>query len=382
MLVALIGRDWATLADDTGARRLDKPDDYVRIEIKTALEHGARVIPVLIDGAEPLQPQQLPAEIEELARLNALELGYVRYQYDIDRILDNIQRVLAPIREREAADRQAREEAARQAEKEEAERLAQEEAARKEIERKARQAEQRKARRETQLLAQEEAARQAQVEETERLAQEVEAERKKAERKARQKAERKAREKAERKAREAEKAGKLRELLLDLHKRTISSDHPDTDLVGPWTSHTDVIMALLLPQAKQYRDLYAAALPAAQQTLGPEDPDTLTVRANLAGWTARAARDAAAGRDQYAALLPVYERVLGPEQPDTLRIRANLASWTGHAGNAAGARDQYAALLPVIERVFGPEHPETEAAREELGYWTTEVDSDVSPGMK
>ena len=40
-------------------------------------------------------------------------------------------------------------------------------------------------------------------------------------------------------------------------------------------------------------------------------------------------------RDQYAVLLPTCERVLGPEHPDTLAIRANLARWTGKAGDAA-----------------------------------------------
>ena len=39
-----------------------------------------RVIPVLVDGARPLQPQQLPAELQKLARLNALELSYDRYE--------------------------------------------------------------------------------------------------------------------------------------------------------------------------------------------------------------------------------------------------------------------------------------------------------------
>jgi hypothetical protein len=361
VLVALIGHQWTTLADQKG-----RQEDYVRLEVQTALERGVQVIPVLIDGAEPLRPQQLPAEIEELARLNALELGYVRYQYDLDRILDDINRVLAPIREREEAARQALEEARRKAQEEETERLAREEAARKEAERKVREAEQRKARRAAQRLVQEEAARQAQ-EEAEHLAQEEEAKRKKAERK---KAERKARQKAERKAREAEKAAKLRELLLDLHKRFAGSDHPDTDLAGPPSVDSSVIVASIFPSTKQARDLYAAALPAAQQTLGPEHPDTLTVRANLASSTAWATGDAAAGRDQYAALLPVYERVLGPEHPDTLRIRANLAGWTGAAGDAAGARDQFAALVPVFERALGPEHPDTLRIRYHLAGWT------------
>jgi glucose/arabinose dehydrogenase len=95
VLVALIGRQWATLADEQGRRRLDDPDDYVRFEVQTALKRGVRVIPVLVDNARPLRQQQLPAELHKLARLNALELSYGRYQYDSGRLLDLVQRVLA-----------------------------------------------------------------------------------------------------------------------------------------------------------------------------------------------------------------------------------------------------------------------------------------------
>ncbi len=95
VLVALIGRQWATLADEEGRRRLDNPDDYVRFEVQTALERGVLVIPVLVDGARPLRQQQLPAELQKLARLNALELSYGRYEYEANRLIDLIQRVLA-----------------------------------------------------------------------------------------------------------------------------------------------------------------------------------------------------------------------------------------------------------------------------------------------
>ena len=95
VLVVLIGRQWATMVDDEGRRRLDDPDDYVRFEVRTALERGVRVIPVLVDGARPLRHQQLPSELQKLARLNAFELSYDRYQYDADRLLDIIQRVIA-----------------------------------------------------------------------------------------------------------------------------------------------------------------------------------------------------------------------------------------------------------------------------------------------
>src|SRR5690348_14150239 len=95
VLVALIGHRWATVTDEEGHRRLDNLDDYVRFEVQTALVRGVRVIPVLVDGAKPLRQQQLPSELQKLARLNALELTYGRYDYDANRLLDTIQRVLA-----------------------------------------------------------------------------------------------------------------------------------------------------------------------------------------------------------------------------------------------------------------------------------------------
>jgi streptogramin lyase len=115
VLVALIGRQWATVADEEGRRRLDDPDDYVRFEVQTALAHDVRVIPVLVDGARPLRRQQLPAGLRKLARLNALELSYGRYQYDSDRLLDLIQRVLAAVGQLAEAGHGAQDEDDRQA---------------------------------------------------------------------------------------------------------------------------------------------------------------------------------------------------------------------------------------------------------------------------
>lgn len=97
-LIVLIGRQWATLADERGDRRLDDPDDFVRFEVKTALERGVQVIPVLVDGATPPRRQELPVELHTLSRLNALELSHGRhYQYDADRLLDRIERVLTSV---------------------------------------------------------------------------------------------------------------------------------------------------------------------------------------------------------------------------------------------------------------------------------------------
>src|SRR5579884_1213052 len=47
-LVAVIGPHWLTVTDPTGVRRLDNPNDFVRIEVAKALQRGIRVIPVLM----------------------------------------------------------------------------------------------------------------------------------------------------------------------------------------------------------------------------------------------------------------------------------------------------------------------------------------------
>ena len=103
VLVALIGPKWLKLLDEAGRHRLDDPDDYVRFEIRTALERCMRVIPVLIDGAEMPQHHQLPDDLGKLARLNAIQMSYDRYEYDESRLITVIQKVLAAGRVPESA---------------------------------------------------------------------------------------------------------------------------------------------------------------------------------------------------------------------------------------------------------------------------------------
>ena len=95
VLVVLIGPKWATIADEDGHRRLDNPDDFVRSEVRTALERGVWVIPVLVDHARPPRQHELPEELHQLARLHAFDLSYDRLQYDAGRLLDLIQQELA-----------------------------------------------------------------------------------------------------------------------------------------------------------------------------------------------------------------------------------------------------------------------------------------------
>src|ERR1700691_5538155 len=64
VLLAVIGGSWlnATYREGpkVGQRRLDNPDDYVRIEIESALSLGVPVIPVLVDGTNMPAETDLP----------------------------------------------------------------------------------------------------------------------------------------------------------------------------------------------------------------------------------------------------------------------------------------------------------------------------------
>src|SRR5262245_25534969 len=51
VLLAVIGPNWSDARDKDGKRRLDDPNDFVRIEIAAALQRNIPVIPILLDGA-------------------------------------------------------------------------------------------------------------------------------------------------------------------------------------------------------------------------------------------------------------------------------------------------------------------------------------------
>jgi hypothetical protein len=59
------------VTDEQGRRRLDNPEDFVRIEIATALSREVRVIPVLLDGASMPRTTDLPDDLKPLVRRNA-----------------------------------------------------------------------------------------------------------------------------------------------------------------------------------------------------------------------------------------------------------------------------------------------------------------------
>jgi hypothetical protein len=93
-VVALMGPQWLTVTDLTGRRRLDDPNDFVRIELRTALEKSVRVIPTLVHGAQIPRTEDLPEDLQPLVRRNAIELSDARFSYDVRRLIDALERAL------------------------------------------------------------------------------------------------------------------------------------------------------------------------------------------------------------------------------------------------------------------------------------------------
>jgi hypothetical protein len=97
LVIVLIGDDWLDIADSRGRRRLEDPTDFVRREVATALRRGdVGVIPVLVEGATMPPVERLPEDLKALARRNALELSDAGWRYDVERLIEAVERVVSP----------------------------------------------------------------------------------------------------------------------------------------------------------------------------------------------------------------------------------------------------------------------------------------------
>ena len=83
LMLVLIGRNWADAKDEGGRVRLENPADYVRLEIEAALRRDIAVTPVMVQGAHMPAPEDLPAEIRDLAYRNGFELSHSRWESDV-----------------------------------------------------------------------------------------------------------------------------------------------------------------------------------------------------------------------------------------------------------------------------------------------------------
>lgn len=91
VVLIVIGPQWLDLRDAAGQRRLDDPQDWVRLEVKGALDSGKRVIPLLVGGAEMPAPDALPDDLKPLARRQAVRLYADQYDASIETLIRAIE---------------------------------------------------------------------------------------------------------------------------------------------------------------------------------------------------------------------------------------------------------------------------------------------------
>lgn len=97
IFIAVIGPNWIGISDESGVRRLDQWNDFVRVEIASALQQNKLIIPVLVGRARMPNPSQLPDDIVGLARRNAIELSHERFGYDVDKLIERIRTAFSEI---------------------------------------------------------------------------------------------------------------------------------------------------------------------------------------------------------------------------------------------------------------------------------------------
>ncbi|GCB25793.1 kinesin light chain [Aspergillus awamori] len=142
--------------------------------------------------------------------------------------------------------------------------------------------------------------------------------------------------------------------VLELYKRVLGPEHPDT-----LSSMSNLALTYWnRGQWKEAEELQIQVMELDKRVLGPEHPDTLSSLANLAS-TYRDQGQWKEAEEMQVQVLELRKRVLGPEHPDTLSSMANLASTYRIQGRWKEAEELEVQVLELHKRVLGPEHPNT-----------------------
>ena len=107
------------------------------------------------------------------------------------------------------------------------------------------------------------------------------------------------------------------------------------------------------------------AVSVVEDVLGPDHPDTLGVRNNLAG-AYRSAGRLAEAIELYEQVLDECKRLLGTDHPDTLTVRNNLAVAYCSVGRFGEAVELFEQVLAERKRLLGTDHPDTLNTRNSL----------------
>ncbi len=100
VVLVLMGQHWIDITNQDGIRRLENPNDFVRIEVESALARkDCMVVPVLLDGAKMPTANQLPESLRPLAFRHALVIrDDPDFHRDVDRLLKGLAQRFGKVR--------------------------------------------------------------------------------------------------------------------------------------------------------------------------------------------------------------------------------------------------------------------------------------------
>jgi len=91
VVLAVIGSHWLTITDRDGRRRIDNPDDMVRIELETALAKSLRIVPLLVEGAPMPAAADVPPSLQALSYRTAMPVRPdPDFQTDMGRLVQSL----------------------------------------------------------------------------------------------------------------------------------------------------------------------------------------------------------------------------------------------------------------------------------------------------
>jgi len=91
VVIAVLGPQWLDSRYQDGRRRLDDPEDLVRLELERSLASGIAVVPVVVGNATVPRLSDLPASLGTLSRLQAQRLSDEDWAYDFGRLLETLE---------------------------------------------------------------------------------------------------------------------------------------------------------------------------------------------------------------------------------------------------------------------------------------------------
>jgi hypothetical protein len=90
VLLAVVGPQWLIITKEDGSRRLEDPNDFVRIEIAAALARGIPVVPILLDGTKIPKAAELPDNIRGLSSRHGLEVRAATFHSDVEKLIKGL----------------------------------------------------------------------------------------------------------------------------------------------------------------------------------------------------------------------------------------------------------------------------------------------------